>query len=347
MIRASSELAPALNIWGTLAPRIVRLLKHRPTLARSLLCAPPRAMHAVAAFLHHAPDSRGADAVVALHIEEADPRALLRSALPAAPPRLYRALDRCGGRVRKAVFYARIASAADGPFADLLLDSTDLIDDNRLDRIESLAEMDPVIWRLPRAVLAERGQVDAIESIRRLLEACGVDADSLLTDLPHDAGMAAVTRRLMRAVDGLRAPDVSISLPQPTRLIESVADLRRIGRDLRVCVQSAEHQGAVHWIRLVTGASVYVLMAEPRTLIELQPIARNVFTVAQLGHEDNQPVARPVTKAIHAALRDAGLVIVRNPAGALAHLERRCARGWNDAGEAFAEMMWQLDDPWA
>ncbi|MFC7538773.1 hypothetical protein ACFQU2_03950 [Siccirubricoccus deserti] len=104
-----NERAPLLLVFGDLAPRVAALIRARPLLIARLIVA-PRAVHAIAAFLHLAPDAAGPDAEVATIINDTDPRELLNAALPACPARLYRALDRAGDRVRERRFYEKLAA---------------------------------------------------------------------------------------------------------------------------------------------------------------------------------------------------------------------------------------------
>ena len=62
--------------------------------------------------LHLAPAAAGPDAEVAVLVETTRPRDLLHAALPGSPPRLYRALDRAGDRVRGRGFYAKYVATS-------------------------------------------------------------------------------------------------------------------------------------------------------------------------------------------------------------------------------------------
>jgi hypothetical protein len=110
-----TERAPMLLVYGDLAPRVAALVRTRPRLVARLVVAPREAVHAIGAFLHLAPDAARPDAEVAAVIDESDLRGLLRAALPGCPPRLYRALDRVGDRVRDRRFYVNRHSVACSP----------------------------------------------------------------------------------------------------------------------------------------------------------------------------------------------------------------------------------------
>ena len=90
------ERAPLLLVFGSLADRVADILRSRPSLTARIAFAPAETIHAIAAFLHLAPEAAGSDTEVGDFIEQCDPRELLKKALPDCPARLYRALDRAG-----------------------------------------------------------------------------------------------------------------------------------------------------------------------------------------------------------------------------------------------------------
>src|SRR6476620_6184863 len=105
-----TERAPLLLVFSDLAPRLPTLVRLRPSLVPRLIVAPREAIHSIAAYLHLAPEAARSDIEVAAIIDENHPRDLLRAALPCCPPRLYRALDRAGDRVRDKRFYERLGT---------------------------------------------------------------------------------------------------------------------------------------------------------------------------------------------------------------------------------------------
>jgi hypothetical protein len=71
------------------------ILRSRESLTARIAFAPPETIHAIAAFLHLAPEAAGSDTEVGDFIEQRDSRELLKRALPDCP-RGYTALDRAG-----------------------------------------------------------------------------------------------------------------------------------------------------------------------------------------------------------------------------------------------------------
>src|SRR3954453_4345426 len=139
-----AERAPLLLVFCDLSGRMAALVRARPSLIPRLIVAPREAIHSIGAYLHLAPEAAQADAGVAAIIEDSHPRDLLRAALPNYPPRLFRALDRAGDRVRDKRFYERLGTLCAGPFAEALLKGG-RIDDGRLSHYEALSRMDPML----------------------------------------------------------------------------------------------------------------------------------------------------------------------------------------------------------
>ena len=141
------ERAPLLLVFGDLAERVAGLLRVRPGLIPRLVVAPREVIHSIGAYLYLAPEATQSDEVVAAAIDNSHARDLLRAAMPDYPPRLYRALDRAGDRIRDKRFYERLGSVCAGPFTAALL-SAGRIDDGRLAYYETLSRMDPSAGRI-------------------------------------------------------------------------------------------------------------------------------------------------------------------------------------------------------
>jgi hypothetical protein len=132
--KTTQERAPLLLVFGPLADRVAGILRARPSLTSKLVFAPPRAIHAIGAFLFLGPEVAQTDADIAEIIDQIDPRELLMMAFPGCPTRLYCALDTAGNSVRDRSFYARLDEVCRGPFASALLGGN--LNDMRLDFYE-------------------------------------------------------------------------------------------------------------------------------------------------------------------------------------------------------------------
>ena len=120
------ERAPLLLVFGDLAERVAGLLRVRPGLIPRLVVAPREVIHSVGAYLYLAPEATQPDELVAAVIDDSHARDLLRAAMPDYPPRLYRALDRAGDRIREKRFFERLGALCAGPFAVALLAADEL-----------------------------------------------------------------------------------------------------------------------------------------------------------------------------------------------------------------------------
>src|ERR1700722_10108217 len=182
-----TEQSPVLRIFSGLAARVAVLLRLNPSLLRRVAFAPRPAIHSIGAFLHLCPDAHRSDTEVAAMLNERDPRDLLRSAIPNAPSRLYRALDRAGDHVLDKSYYERLASLCSGPLSDFLLSGGSL-NPRRLDRLEALLGMDPIIVSLPGIWDQQLCEIEAVNAIIIFLRAHNV-FDAADFRLPGEVGL--------------------------------------------------------------------------------------------------------------------------------------------------------------
>lgn len=340
------DASPALRAYGSHAPRIARLLRHFPPLGASLLCAPRRAVHAVGAYLHVC-DFPDDDAVVR-ELANTSPRFLLRAALPKAPLTLYRALDRCGDIVQSRAFYERLAEAASGPFARVLLAASKPLDETFLRYTEWLSRADEIVRHLPARLLSDMSATEAVVSLIALLRGHGGDVESALADLPSDSGSASVRRRLFKLLSSLTAPPAALPLPDGVTQVRSVGELREIGARLQLCVQKATFGGADYWMQMVDGRSLFVMLEEPTALAELRRVAPGVWLLVDVREDKNRVAPQSRRRTLCANLTAAGwkLVPVR-PEHALMTLASRHDEDFDGLGRNLADALHELDSEWA
>lgn len=320
------ERAPLLRVFGGLAPRVAYLVRVRPALVARLVVAPREAVHAYGAFLHLAPGAAGPDGEVAALIDGADPRALLRAALPGCPPRLYRALDRAGDAVRGRRFYERLGEAARGPFGEALLDGEAALDELRVEHFRSLSMMDPVVASLRGALPDNPHFAEAVDALAALLRAHGAldDADFRL---PPKADPAAVARRLWRALGRIPAPDLGFAIPPPWRLVGTGAELQRIGKAFANCVALPQWQASQHHVRLLDGSGAYLIADDPALLACLRRVAAGVWTLEQIAGPGNAAPPVGARSALLRGLAAAGLrMVALEPAAALSRFDHEVLR---------------------
>ncbi len=324
------ERAPLLLVFGDLAPRVAALVRARPSLVARLVVAPREHIHGIGAFLHLAPGAASPDAEVATAIEATDPRDLLRAALQGCPPTLYRALDGAGDRVRERRFYERLGAIGSGPFGPALLGGGPL-DDARLGLFEAVLAMDPLVATLRGALPESTYQFEAADALIAFLRAHGALRDGDLR-LPLKAGLAAVSRRLQRALARIPAPDPGFAAPPPFRLVSSTAELQRIGRAFANCVALPEWHAAQHWFRLLDGTGVYLVSDAPPLLAGLRRVAANVWMLDQIAGPKNEAPPKGARAALLRGLAAAGVrVVATDLQTALSRLDAEARRGRDDA----------------
>ncbi|MBC4018642.1 hypothetical protein ACFQU2_16655 [Siccirubricoccus deserti] len=317
-------------VFGDLAPRVAALIRARPILIARLIVAPREAVHAIAAFLHLAPDAAGPDVDVAKIINQTDPRELLNAALPACPARLYRALDRAGDRVRERRFYEKLAAVCSGPFADRLLDGA--LDDIRVAHFEALSRMDPALGAMRSALPENTYLVEGIDSLVAFLRARGALRDGDLR-LPPGAGLPAITRRLRVALGRIEAPDPGFNPPPPFRLLRTSDELQRIGKAFGNCVALPQWGSAQHHFHLLDGTGVYLASDEPPLLVSLRRAADRVWYFDQAAGPGNETPPAGMKAGLFRDLRATGLTIVTaDPQSSLARLEQETRRSRRAGG---------------
>jgi hypothetical protein len=325
------ETAPVLRVFGDQAVRIGALVGARPSLLRRLAFAPPRAIHCVGAYLHLAAEADGPDEVVAEKLEESDPRDLLRAAIPDAPPRLYRALDRAGDFVRKKSYYERLGTLCTGPLADMLLTAGPL-NDARLNWAESVLGLDPAILSMPAILRRSQHQVEAINTLITFLRAQGVFEDHDL-QLSKKAGLRAVMTRIQDILDRVPAPPAPFALPPPYHIVGSIGELRKAGAALGNCVGHVRGGGIDHWFRVTRGVTVYVACDDPKALATIRRVGAGLFTIEEYCGQQNADVGPDARKLLADALNAAGVRLIQDPAHALmvlAHFDRRAPNAEDD-----------------
>jgi hypothetical protein len=314
------ERAPLLLVFGPLADRVADILRSRPSLTARIAFAPPEALHAIAIFLYFAPEAGRSDAEAGDLIEQSDPRELLRKALPDCPARLYRALDRAGGFVRERSFYVRLDVVCRGPFGSAFLDGG--LNEMRLDFFEALPTMDALTVNLHAALSETRHIANAVDTLVTLIRAYGTIGECDL-HLPKRAGAAAVLRRLLRGLYAVRAPMPPFTVPARLRLVETIGELRGIGRQFENCLAPIGYFGTKHWFDLADGSVVYFSTDEPPLLIALSRVGPNLWHIEEMSGPKGVSPSAALRSAIEQSLRDTGCKPVPiDPGYALSSLAR-------------------------
>lgn len=313
------EQSPVLRVFGDLAERMAALLQARPEILPRIAFAPPRAVHAVATFLYVSPEASWDDLWVASHLANSHPRELLHEAYPGAPPRLYRALDRAGDRVHARGFYERLIAICRGPYEGRLLEAGP-ISEQRFAFFEALLDSDPFVAGISAALPEGIGWVEAADAMAAILR-CHGSPPEVEPSLPAGSGIAAVVRRLQQALDDVRAPTIPFTPPPPLRMIETVGELRRLGKQYKNCIAQPRGFGTNFWFNLADGSVVYLVQDEPPVLVSLRRICPGLWHIDQMNGPKNHGPAQEVQDAIAASLRRAGVrLLPTHPSYALSRL---------------------------
>jgi hypothetical protein len=330
------EQAPLLLVFNDLAERVAALIRTQPLLIPRLIVAPRTAVHAIAAFLHLAPDAARSDAEVATIIYETDPRNLLRAALPGCPRRLYRALDRAGDRVHGKQFYEKLGAVCGGPFADALLDGD--LTDGRISYFVGLARMDPMVAMLRGALPEHTYLAEGLDCLAALLRAHGALHDSDFR-LPPRAGMPAVARRLRTALARIEAPDPGFLPPPPFRIVRTTDELQKIGKRFENCVALPNWNAPQHHVSLIDGTTVFLTSDDPPLLASLQRVARNLYRLEQCVGRKNTSPPPGMRSTLIRGLTTAGLkVVAADAASALGRIEQEARRSRRAADNHEADL---------
>jgi len=339
----TDERAPLLLAFGTLANRMARILAGRHGLTSRIVYAPPEAIHAIAAYLHLAPEADRSDAEVGDLIDQSDPRQLLKLAIPDCPARLYRALGRAGSCVRDRSYYLRLDAVCRGPFGMAFLDGD--LNDTRLDYYEAIGTMDPLVVNLHTALPEVRHIAGAVDTLVALLRGYGAIGQCDL-DLPKNARTGAVLRRLLRGLYAVRAPEPPFTVPTPLRFVATIGELRDIGRKFSNCLANVILYGTNHWFDLANGTAIYLITEQPPLLlIALRRIGPSLWHVEQMTGPKNAPLSLVLRQAMEQKLRDAGIGLVAvSPGYAISDLDRAARQPKRDALDNVDDLDDMLDD---
>jgi len=320
----SLERAPLLRLFGNLAPRVAAFLRCRPSLAQKLIFAPPEAIHAVAAFLHHGSASHLSEAELAEVIDTTDPRKLLLITFPEIPPTFFGALRRSGGCACEPQVYLRAARLSVGPFSSAFLGGDPLLI-SRLAYFEALTNADPIVTAMHLALPESASIVGDASNVLRLLRAHGV---AMLDDItvPISSGRRGALRYLLRHVDNVSAPPLPFIVPAPYVQIGTIGALRRAGQIYKNCVCS-NWNGPRYWLDLAKGVDIFIVCDDPKFIACLHRLADDHYIMGEIAGPSNSSIDEAVQSTFVDALRHAGAKIFdEDPARSLTRLLERLGR---------------------
>jgi len=303
-----SERSPLLRVFGVLAPQIAALVRLRPTLAQRFVFAPPQAIHALAAYLHHGITSDLADVDVAEMLDVHHPRELLRKAFPTVTNTFYRALGSGGDRACDASVYMRAAKLASGSLAEAYLSGDPLLQ-SRLAFYEAVLDADPFVRSMYRALPEDAQIVDAVHNVIAMVRAHDpLAANTVAFPAGAEGGKRAALRHVLRLVDALQPPPLPFVVPEPYRHIATVGDLRRAGQKFQNCLWDRWH-GPRYAATLARGDDVFIRSSEPAFVARLGRITGDHYVLSEIAGPSNARVDPKARNAFITALRASGAKI--------------------------------------
>jgi hypothetical protein len=312
---------------------MARLLRNRPALAAQLMFAPPRNVHGVCAFLSLHPLAAGSDAEVAAMLEQ-DPRDLLKLALPDAPARLYRALDRTGNIAHSGTYYQRLCRLANSHLGHVILDKgTGPITERSVGKLERLLTMHPVIQKLPK-VLEYRGyHLHVAQLTIQLALTYGVLSGEEILHCQQNS-LRSLAKWLIVAIDKIKTPDVGFVVGAGYRVLTSIGEVRRVGRmTFKNCLGNFDFSDR-KFHDMAQGHLIFIEGFDPPLIAEVRQILASTWTLGEVRDVSNAPVDDDDKNALIAALELAGLIIMEDAWSTLATLhylaEKKAGAAEND-----------------
>jgi hypothetical protein len=197
------------------------------------------------------------------------------------------------------------------------LASVSLVYPRRLDRLEALLEMDPIIISLPGIWDQRLCEIEAANAISVFERAHGA-FDETDFNLSDGAGLPAVLRKLQQALKRIEAPAPNFSLPSPLRVIRTVGELGGVGKILDNCVKNLRSFGTDHWMRLASADTVYIATDAPPMSAALQHVGPDLWHLDEVKGPGNADILCDTKAMLTNALRAAGVRLVReSPAHSL------------------------------
>jgi hypothetical protein len=207
-----------------------------------------------------------------------------------------------------------------GPFGSAFLHGD--LNDTRLDYYEALPTMDPLIANLRGALPEVRHLANAVHTLVALLRGYGA-IDKCDLDLPKNARTGAVLRRLLRGFYAIRAPQPPFTVPEPFHLVETIGELRDLGRKFKNCLANVVLYGTNHWLDLADGTAVYLLTEEPHLPTELRHVGPDLWHIDQMTGPRNAAPSLALRQSLEQKLRGAGIRLVEvSPSYAISNLDR-------------------------
>jgi hypothetical protein len=112
-------------------------------------------------------------------------------------------------------------------------------------------------------------------------------------------------------------------VPEPFRLVETIGELRDLGRKFKNCLANVVLYGTNHWLDLAEGKAVYLTTEEPHLLTELRRVGPGLWHIEEMTGSKNAAPSFALRQSLEQKLRDAGIRLVEvSPSYAISNLDR-------------------------
>ena len=303
--KTGTETAPMLTrTWpADLASTVARLIAADARLAQRLALAPSRVVHGIAIWLR-SDAARDLDVLtMAERVRTTDFRDLVREAMPDLAAGFIAALGRLDRIVGPTSFYGRLNAVLLSPAA-AALPREGVITPAHLRTAEKIVSFGPPLTAMSKALAGSDSGVDAAAGVVRLLRELRLAKAVEAT--PVGSGWSAFLARVLSDLDAARTPHMDFPAPPGWSLMETVGDLERAGRDLRLCVAGYSY-GAIHYLRAhMTGQAVLLRSDDPPALVMLNQMFGQ-WWISEINLRGNGRPPTALRASLEEGLRAAGV----------------------------------------
>lgn len=300
------EKAPSLKNWGSLAHRVAKLARLHPQLGMRLLCAPPEAMHSLAAFLQtHGEEDDITNAQV---VFDTAPKKLLPLSFDEPAKLLFSCLKKCEPIAHTMAFYNTINGILKSDAGTELMRCTKI--DIPVLRFFTLArrrEFDPLVIAAHLLLKHKIDHATAMHDLLQTLRALGVLGDNET----ECKALRRAKKSIFHYVDARLNRTVSplvLNLPRPLIHVNRGKDLTRLALEFGNCLRALTYR-----VWLGSDSHIIVHLDEPCAEHHQGAIAVLVlgaggrFWVTECQHANNRECDRRVRERIVELLEDAGV----------------------------------------